>query len=227
MFVPSWFTIDLRLGRPVICLEYTDYYNAWVYMENDHERKNLGNEIGKIIHTLQNLKSQYRNNPKFPEIVESQNLPENLHFWYSSPTCKTLSNTPRWWENFDDNDKTVQKQNPPKAHFYLRDKKLEKEDLEKDENDCLDLPPNDKLSSTDTCLIRKISHHVFKKIEMHPENITEDEAFNYYFITCNGKRLAATDDLRTVNKRIWYPTRRNEPIFYYEKRPNARIPIGR
>ena len=243
VWVPSWFTVDLRLGRPTVCLEYSEYSSAWVYMDNETERKNLGIQMAKIIHCSNDSSdklstnnsnrlqhnsghsSSHSSTSSHRERADSNKLShnqqydikpvKNLHCFYSSQTGKTLQQAPRWWENWPENEKNAK--TPPKNYFYLRDKKYEKEDIEKSENDCLDLSENDKLSANNTCLIKKIAHHVFKMIEKREEDLSEDEAFRKYIITCNGRELIATNDLRTIYYRIWSPTRTGLPIIYYER----------
>ena len=234
VYVPSWFTIDLRLGRPTICLEFSEYTNAWVYMENDAERKNLGICMAKIIQESlhyhnQNMNTGTGNNqnhqhviPSYADLKNHSQVIKNIHVWFSSQTGKTLTMAPRWWENISENEKKLN--SPPKAHFYLRDKKFEQDDIEKTEYDCLDLPEADKLSANNTCLIKKIAHHVHKTIEKHHQDISEEEAFRRYKITCNGQELVASNDLRTIANNIWSVSRSGIPIIYYERADGKKWP---
>jgi len=143
VWVPSWFTVDLRLGRPTVCLEYNEYSSAWVYMDNETERKNLGIQMAKIIHCSNDSSdklstnnsnrlqhnsghsSSHSSTSSHRERADSNKLShnqqydikpvKNLHCFYSSQTGKTLQQAPRWWENWPENEKNAK--TPPKKLF--------------------------------------------------------------------------------------------------------------
>lgn len=253
VYVPSWFTIDLRVGRPTICLESSSVANAWVYLENENERKNLGVQMSSILRRSRLNKNAINyNKPRSYQSTStsdrdfeysiynldySEIILQNLQFWVCSQTGKLLYNhVPRWFDSLPDennnnnnnshhnNNNDSRIKTPAKAYFYLKDKRTEEEDVERAENDpnYLGNDNQDKLSANNTCLIKKISHHVHTILEKNNNHsnieLTEDECMKKYRITCNGRELQGYDDLRTVQYKIWNQNRSGVMTIYYERR---------
>ncbi|XP_067928731.1 WD repeat-containing protein 48-like [Watersipora subatra] len=234
VFVPSWFTIDLKVGLLTVHLNDTDCFAAWRSAKEANLEANGDTKVNYGVLVLQALlrdwpKSYQHNDEEMVEEKRYFEVPPHTPIIFSEVTGRTLLRllardaggstegillseyAPSWIT-----DLIVHKKSPAfhKLPFYLHPYTVGNKSPARN---------TDKLSASDMLQVRKVVEHVYEKVlgqgsddgsqSAHNDSARTDAdpedlaavALEKVAIYCNDQLLDPAMDLRTVKNFVWKP----------------------